>query len=90
LIKNAATPDDHSKLAKYFRQEEAQQIELAKVHDQLSEIYQSSKVPEPAVADMEQHCKDFAGATRNAARVARAMARYHEEMADLIRSRGIH
>jgi hypothetical protein len=60
LIKNATTSEDHLKLAGFFRQEEAQQMESAKTHDELSEVYQFSKAPTPAVADMQKHCKDFA------------------------------
>ena len=85
LIKNATTPEDHLKLAGFFRREEAQQMESAKTHDELSEVYQFSKAPTPAVADMQKHCKDFALAARNAASAARAMAEYHEEMAELLR-----
>lgn len=85
LIKNATTPEDHLKLAAFFRQEEAQQIASAKTHDELSELYQFSKAPVPSVADMQKHCQDFALAARNAASAARAMAEYHEEMAELIR-----
>ena len=85
LIKNATTPEDHLKLAAFFRQEEAQQMAAAKIHDGLSEVYQFSKAPVPSVADMQKHCEDFALAARNAASAARAMATYHEEMAELIR-----
>lgn len=85
LIKNATTSEEHLKLAVYFRQEEAQRLESAKTHGELSEIYQFSKVPSPAVADMQRHCEDLVHAERNAASAARAMAEYHEEMADLLR-----
>ncbi len=60
-------------------------MESAKTHDELSEVYQFSKAPTPAVADMQKHCQDFALAARSAASAARAMARYHEEMAELLR-----
>jgi hypothetical protein len=40
---------------------------------------------QPSVADMQKHCEDFALAARNDASAAKAMAEYHEEMAQLIR-----
>lgn len=85
LIKNATTSEEHLKLAAYFRQEEAQHLESAKTHGEMSEVYQFSKVPVPAVADMQRHCEDLVHAERNAASAARAMAEYHEEMAELLR-----
>ena len=85
LIKNVTTPEEHLKLAGYFRQEQAKLEESARTHNQLSQIYQFNKVPVPAVADMQRHCEDLVHSERNAASAAKAMAEYYEEMAELTR-----
>lgn len=82
LIVGAKTPEDHLKLASYFRGEAQHQDASAKYHDEMSELY---KLNQSAHMDMVKHCKYFADAPRKAAESANGMAEEHEKMAAQLR-----
>jgi thiamine biosynthesis lipoprotein ApbE len=82
LVVNAKTPEDHMKLAAYFKGEAQRQEASAKYHDEMSELY---KLNHPARIDMAKHCKDFADEARKAAEAANSMADEHEKMAAQVR-----
>jgi hypothetical protein len=42
LIKSASSPDDHLKLAAYFKDEALQEETAAKFHDEMAELYESN------------------------------------------------
>jgi hypothetical protein len=79
LVVSAKTPEDHMKLAAYYRGEAKRAEESAKYHDKLSESY---KLAYRSGRDaMVKHCKDFADEARKAAESANSMADEHEKMA---------
>lgn len=88
LIVNAKTPEDHLKLASYYRDEARQQEEKAKYHDEMGELYRKNppqndtKLPRR----MADHCKLFADSARQAAAAANSMAEEHEKMAEQLRT----
>lgn len=88
LIKNASTPEDHLKLAEYFKQEAA--AAAAKLHEEMAEIYEPSPVPSkfkpPSVAEMKGHCREFARNATKASETASKMAAEHEKLAELMRT----
>jgi len=78
LIVSAKTPEDHMKLASYFRGEAKQQQAKAKYHDEMAELYKNNPAPK---MEMAKHCKYFAEESRKAALAANSMADEHEKMA---------
>lgn len=82
LIVSAKTPEDHMKLAAYFRDEAQRMKESAKYHDEMAELY---KLNPPQKSEMAKHCKYFADEARKAAEAANSMADEHEKMAAQVR-----
>lgn len=82
LIVGAQTPEDHMKLASYFRGEAQRQEASAKYHDEMAELYKANRT---AKVDMAKHCKYFADEARKAAEAANSMAGEHEKMAAEVR-----
>lgn len=85
LVATAKTPEDHMKLARYFRQE-ADRLEAdAKEHDELAQEYRKNPSPMAMKVPMSgrsaEHCEYFAKSAREAAKAARELAASHEEMA---------
>jgi hypothetical protein len=78
LIVSAKTPEDHMKLAAYFRGEAKRQEAAAKYHDEMAELYKNNPAPKE---EMAKHCKVFADEARKAAEAANSMADEHEKMA---------
>jgi hypothetical protein len=78
LIVSAKTPEDHMKLAMYFRGEAKEQQAKAKYHDEMAELYKNNAAPK---TEMAKHCKYFAEESRKAAGAANSMADEHEKMA---------
>ena len=91
LIKNASTPEDHLKLAEYFKQEAAEEEAAAKLHVEMAEAYEpGSAAPSMfkprSLKEMQSHCKEFARNANKAAEVASKMATEHEKMAEMMRT----
>jgi signal transduction histidine kinase len=74
LIVSAKTPEDHLKLASYFKGEARQQEASAMYHEEMAELYDPK-------TQMTQHCKSLAESLKNAAEAASSMAAEHEKMA---------
>lgn len=83
LIATASTPEDHLKLAEYFRWEAGKMKEKEQYHLEMADIYRlhplpfDSKLPMP----MQQHCKYFAEKARDAAKADEELADIHERIA---------
>jgi hypothetical protein len=93
LIKNASMPEDHLRLAEYFRQEADEEATAAKLHNEMAETYASRPLPSglpsadtPTVAEMKSHCREFASNAGRASAIAARMAADHEKLARLMQS----
>lgn len=80
LIVSAKTPEDHLKLASYFKGEARQQESSAMYHEEMAELYDPR-------TQMTQHCKSLAESLKNAAEAANSMAAEHEKMATKTREK---
>ena len=85
LIGSAKTPEDHQKLAAYYRGEADKLEAEAKDHEELANAYRSRT---DAVAQKHTmsgktagHCDYFAKSVREAAKADRELAAEHESMA---------
>jgi hypothetical protein len=79
LIVTAKTPEEHHKLACYFRAEARDEAAKAKYHDEMGKLYASSSNEKH---DMVSHCKHFADEAREAAASDNQLAEEHEKMAE--------
>jgi hypothetical protein len=91
LIRGASTPEDHLKLAAYFKQEALDEVASAKLHVEMAEAYEpGSAAPSMfkprSLKEMQSHCKEFARNANKAAEVASKMAAEHEKMAEMKRT----
>ena len=84
-IANAKTPEDHQRIAAYYKKEADRMLAQAKEHDELAAVYaQTGNVyasKHPMSGLTVEHCKYFAEATRKAGQELLEMAKLHEEMA---------
>jgi hypothetical protein len=87
LITNAKSPEEHLRLAQYYKAE-ADRLEVeAKEHDEMAAAYrknstwQASAAKGPMRPDTPAHCEYFAKSVREAAKAAQEMAASHEQMA---------
>jgi len=78
LIVNAKTPEDHMKLASYFKGEAQQQEASAKTHAEMAALYDPK-------AEMSKHCKNLSESLKKAAASANSIAAEHEQMAAQLR-----
>ena len=79
LIKTAKTPEEHMKLAQYYRYEADKFKSEAQEHKEMSAEYAGR--PFPKGRPMSEHCNDVSGYLTRAAEKAERMATMHEEMA---------
>jgi hypothetical protein len=91
LIRSASTPEDHLKLAAYFKQEALDEAASAKLHVERAEAYEpGSAAPsgfkQRSLKEMQSHCKEFTRNANRAAEVASKMAAEHEKMAEIMRT----
>ena len=89
LLKAASTPEDHLKIAAYFKQEAKQEEDAASLHDIVAAMPQTPQM----VAEMKMnssetasHCRYFAKIARKAAANDRKLAAYHEQWAETQRT----
>jgi hypothetical protein len=87
LITTAKSPEDHMRLARYYKAE-ADRLEVeAKDHDELAATYRTSIASQaaaekmPMAANTAAHCESFAKSVRDAANADRELAASHEQMA---------
>ena len=91
LVKGASTPEDHMKLAEYFRQEAFEETAAARLHDEMAELYEPgsaspSKFKQPTAKEMQGHCREFARNADRAAEIATKIAVEHEKLAEMMRT----
>lgn len=79
LIVSAKTPEDHMKLAAYYRGEAQRQEAKAKYHEEMGKLYATSSNEKH---DMVAHCKHFAEEAKKAAEADNLLATEHEKMAE--------
>lgn len=84
LIANARTPEDHRRIAAYYRAEEGQLRAKQREHEvELAEYLKNpSSHPVPKWPTMDQHCRQLIFYYNKAAQKAFAMADLHEKMAE--------
>lgn len=78
LIVSAKTPEDHMKLAAYFKGEAQRQEASAKTHEEMANLYDSK-------TEMAKHCKNLSEELKKAGESANSMAAEHEKMAAQLR-----
>jgi len=85
LISKSSTPEDHHRLAAYFKQKAEMMEAEAVEHDELAKEYASNPANDatkhPMSGRSAAHCRYFAQAARKAAIEDRALAAAHEDMA---------
>ena len=79
LIKTAKTPEDHMKLAQYYKYEADKFKSEAEEHREMSAEYIHS--PLPKGYPMSQHCNDVSDYLTRASKKAEQLASMHEAMA---------
>jgi signal transduction histidine kinase len=84
LIVSAKTPEDHMKLASYFKGEARQQEASAKTHAEMAELYKNNPIAE---GEMAKHCDNLSEALKKAAEAANSIAAEHERMAAQLRQK---
>lgn len=87
LITNAKTPEDHMRLAGYYRDEAERLKAQQKEHEEeAAEYYKDpSRHPVPKYPTLGQHCRDLAYYYGKGAESALALASAHERMAAIAR-----
>ena len=83
-IASAETPQDHQRIANYYKAEAGRMLAEAKEHDELAVAYAKSpnaSTKHPMAGQTAEHCKFFADAARKAAQESQELAKLHEEMA---------
>ena len=95
LLKTAKEPQEHRRIATYYRQEAAHRRAEAKEHSELAAIYADNKSFAAMEAKYgkafgtgESHCKTFAALAEKQAQEADALAVLHETMAKAAEQKG--
>lgn len=82
LIANAKTPDDHRKIAAYYRRESVSLAEKQREHQEdLAEYYRNPSRYSSKYPTMGDHCRQLAGYYGLAAKEVQTLAEMHEELA---------
>ena len=82
LIATAKTPEDHLRLAAYYRAQENDYLARQKQHKADAEMYDSNPRQYPSkYPTAGQHCRDWAYNDGQSAKKALALAEMHEAMA---------
>lgn len=88
-IESAKTPQDHQRIATYYKGEANRMLAEATEHDELAASYAKAGDPHgtkhPMAGPTADHCKHFADAARKAAQASQELAKLHEEMAKTTR-----
>jgi len=87
-IDTASTPEDHFRLAEYFRDLAAREQALAKSYDRIAKVYKDKTLPsglDPALArEMKNQYRRLAETEKRAAEAAATVAAYHARLAELV------
>jgi len=85
-IANAKTPEDHHRIAAYFKGQADRLLAEAKEHDELVTQYATWPNPaamkQPMSGQTAEHCRYFAEYARKAAQQDQELAKMHEDMAE--------
>ena len=87
LIRTAKTPDDHLKLASYYRYEAAKLQAEVKDHEEMAADYEKNPMghPIPKGITLGEHCRNLVKYYREAVKTDTEMAALHEEMAKSVK-----
>jgi hypothetical protein len=77
LIRSASTPDEHLRLAEYFRTDALEEAAFAALNNQMADNFE-------IVGVRETHCREVARAAAKAAEHASRVAAEQEKMADMM------
>lgn len=79
----ASTPQDHSKLAVYYREQARKFDERVRYHEDMAEMYRQSPLPFDGKmpVPMQRHCKEWASRFAEQAERAAVLASLHENKA---------
>jgi hypothetical protein len=84
-IETAKAPQDHLRIAAYYKGQANRMLAEATEHDELAASYAKAGDPHatkhPMAGPTADHCKHFAEAARKAAQASQELAKLHEEMA---------
>jgi len=80
LTSNAKTPEDHQKLADYYRQQAKAFAQKSKEHTEMPEKWPVRGMPKQ-LTFAPGHCRYFAGLYAREARDAEVLASHHQDMA---------
>ena len=84
-IATAKTPQEHQRIANYYKKEADRMLADATDHEELVAVYAKSGdrqgTKHPMAGQTVDHCKYFSDAARKAAQESRELAKLHEEMA---------
>lgn len=84
-ITSAKSPQDHQRIAAYYKKQADRLLAEAKEHDELAAVYAKAGDPQgskhPMAGQTVDHCKYFAEATRKAAQEMQSLAKLHEDIA---------
>jgi len=80
LTSNAKTPEDHQKLADYYRQQAKAFAQKSKEHTEMPEKWPVRGMPKQ-LTFAPGHCRYFAELYAREARDAEALASHHQDMA---------
>lgn len=87
LIETAETPEDHIKIAEYYKEQAMQMEKMASMHKSMGESYRKRSKP---MSGMAKHCADLSKESRDSAKKYNDMAAHHMEMAQSIDNHGSH
>jgi hypothetical protein len=85
LLEKASTPEEHIRLAEYYRMKAEMLDAEANEHAEMADIYRANRgsggTRFPSSTYTTRHCEDWAKKLREAAKDARALSDAHAEMA---------
>jgi len=87
-LDRGSMPEDHLRLAKYFRELAAREQALAKSYEQLAKIYKERALPAgldlAAAREIRIQYRRLAETEKKAAEAATTVAEYHARLAELV------
>src|SRR5215813_1033149 len=77
----AATPEEHARLAAYYRAEARKFDDKVRYHEEMRETYRKNPLPfdGKTAVPMERHCKEWAWRFSSQAERASVLATFHEQ-----------
>lgn len=83
LEATASSPQDHQKLAAYYRAQEQKFAERVRYHQEMAALYRLNPLPYDGktAVPMQRHCKEWTLSFAKQAERAAVLAKYHEQKA---------